>query len=212
MEERSSRCKDLKKLTAINNPQIPMQIISTIRQIASEFGVLGWVELSAALLVAIGCGGEFWILLNKLTRHIEPLPKNAGLVWRMLAWVDLKIRPIAVRLKINGRKLSEAKEQLLERSFVMLVAFGVSVEFICLMFSLHEVAALNAKSAKAEQVAALANERSLKLERENLIVRSNLFELAAKINPTRITPEARKRIIASLKEFPNKIKIDVIDI
>jgi hypothetical protein len=141
----------------IKKPTALMQIIiSTFRRIVSEFGMLGSLELFAAFLVAIGCGGELWILLNKLTRHIDPLPKTAGPFWRLLARLDTSIRPIAVRLKVKGRKLSEAKEQLLERIFVMLVAFGVGMEFICLMFSLHEVATLNAKASQAYERASNA--------------------------------------------------------
>lgn len=135
-----------------------MQILKVLREIVSEFGFLGSVELLAAFVVACGCVGEFWILLNKLTRHIEPLPKNVALLWRILARVDGAIRPIVVRLKISGRKISEPKESLLERFCVMLVALGVAVEFVCLTFSLPEVAELKKETA-------LANERTASMAR-----------------------------------------------
>ena len=120
-----------------------MHIVNTLSRILSDLGFLGCFEIFSALLVAIGCMGEFWIILNKLTRHVELLSKNASAFWRVLIWIDMVIRPIVVRLKIKGRKLPEAKEQLLERLFVMLVALGVGMEFIALMFSLHEFAKLN---------------------------------------------------------------------
>jgi len=154
------------------------------RAIIDAFGVLGWIELSAAFVVAIGCVGELWILINKLTRQIEPISPNASRFWRMLAWVDLRMRPLIVRLKIKGRKLSVPKEELLERLFVMLVAVGVTVEFVALPFSMFEIAELNRQAGQANKQAgeawklsAKANGRAALAESNNLVLRSNLWTL-----------------------------------
>jgi hypothetical protein len=160
-----------------------MHIINTLRRIVSEFGWLGWIELIAASLVAIGCGGELWVLLNKLTRHIEPLPKRTGACWKVIAWIDVTIRPFVVRLKINGRKLSEAKEQLLERSFVMLVALGVVIEFVCLIFSLHEVANLNEKAGQASKDAAESRRVAANTESNNLVLEQQIIDLKREKEP-----------------------------
>jgi len=179
---------------AIMKPDTPMHILSTLRLRIFEFGWLGWIEIFAASLVAIGCMGEFWILLNKLTRHIEPLPKSVGPGWKLLAWIDVTIRPIAVRLKIRGRKLSESKEQLLERSFVMLVAFGVGVEFVCLMFSLHEVAKLNEKADLAEERTTNAMVELAQLTKANLLLQLSVTNLNKATAPREIPTSMPKEL------------------
>lgn len=173
-----------------------MHIVNTLSRIICELGLLGCFEIFAALLVAIGCSGELWIILNKLTRHVEPLAKNPGVFWAILNWIDMAARPIAVRLKLKGRKLSEAKENLLERLFVMLVALGVGLEVIALMFSLHEFAKLNEKAGVAMERAAIADERSKQLESTNLGLLSQIEGLkldVAKANEL-AEKEARARV------------------
>ena len=120
---------------------------------------MGCVELFGALVVAIGCAGELWLLINKLTLHIEPVTKSENWFWRSLAWADSTARPFLIRLKIKGRKLPEAKEQLLERLFVILVAFGVAIEFFALPFSMNEIAALNKEAGDARKDAGIAIEQ-----------------------------------------------------
>jgi hypothetical protein len=132
-------------------PQANIDTINTMKRIFAAFGAVGWVELVAAFVVAIGCAGELWLLINKLTLHIEPIGKTASRFWRILARIDSKARPLLVRLKVKGRKLPEAKEQLLERIFVILVAFGVSIEFLCIPFSLNEIASLNEEAGRANE-------------------------------------------------------------
>jgi hypothetical protein len=127
-----------------------------------EFGFWGCWEIVAGLLVSVGCAGELWIILNKLTKHIEPNGKNISRVWRFLNWADAKTRPIWVSLKTKGRKLSEAKEGLLERLFVMLVAAGVTMEVIGAVASLHEIAKVKLEAAKANEQAGTANELAAK--------------------------------------------------
>jgi len=182
-------------------------------RIFSEFGVLGWLELSALLLVAVGCAGEMWILLNKLTRHIEPIGRNLNWFWRALVWCDAKTRPVCVFLKIKGRKLSEAKENLLERLFVTMVATGVGFEFVLAMFNLHEAALMkrqaseaNARAGAANEIAAKANERVAKLESTNgqtmLLVeqlRKQNLELEAAVQWRTITPTQESTFIAFIK-------------
>ncbi len=145
-------------------------------RLVQEFGLLGWTELCAALAVAVGCLGELWILANKLTRHVEPLSKSAGLFWRLLARADSLLRPIVVRFKLSGRRLPEVKEELIERVFVMLVAIGVSVELVCLMFSLHETAKLNEQAGKAIKLAAEARERTALVESNNAALLNRVEE------------------------------------
>jgi hypothetical protein len=190
-----------------------------------RFGVLGWFEIFFTFAVAIGCLGELWILLNRLTRHVEPLAKSSGAFWKMLAKTDAFFRPIAVRLKINGRKLSETKEHLLERFFVMLVAFGVSGELISAASSLKEIADLNDKASeakleagKANKLGAEANERASSNEvkvasiiASNLVleikleeIRSNSFALEEQMRPRTIEitrPATKLKAFAGTNAF-----------
>lgn len=185
------------------------------RAIVEAFGVLGWIELSAALLVAVGCLGELWILINKLTLHIEPIARSSGRLWQVMASIDKTVRPILVRLKIGGRKLPEAKEQLLERLFVLLVAFGVAVEFVCLPMSLLEIAHLNETAAnagrqageafqragEANEKAGLANDRASKADLERVKLEKVLEEWR---RPRTITKEQRETFIELLKGSPKR--------
>jgi hypothetical protein len=123
------------------------------------------------------------------------LPKNAGFFWKILARSDAIFRPIAVRLKINGRKLPEAKEHLLERFFVMLVAAGVAGEVISTIFSLHEIAELNG-------VASAASERAAIVESNNLVLRSNVVALELKLQPRTISPSQHERLVRALALGP----------
>jgi hypothetical protein len=152
--------------------------MTILRATLSAFGVVGWIELMGTFVVAIGCVGELWILLNRLTLHIEPIGKNLSKFWRMLSWMDSRSRPLLVRLRIGGRKLPAAKEQLLERVFTLLVAFGVTVEFISLPISMLEIAKLNGEVA--------------------VLTKANL-ELEALIQPRQIISGMRDKLIADLK-------------
>lgn len=178
-----------------------MHTIRTLIRNVFDFGFLGCSEVIAAFMVATGCIGELWIILNKLTKHIEPLAKNSGIFWKVLAWADSIVKPIILHLKIKGRKLPQAKEELLERFFVMLIGLGVGAELICLMFSLHEIAWLNNTSAQ--------------LESTNLVLRGKVLELEAKTRPRRIGKEQRDIMLRTLKptaDEPVTVEFSKIDV
>jgi hypothetical protein len=186
-----------------------MQILGNLWRLISSFGgVLGVVEVLAAMLVAGGCAGELWILINKLTRHVEPLGKNLNSFWRILSWLDSKCRPLSVRLKINGRKLSEAKENLLERLFVMTVAIGVAIELVAVLFSLRENAQLHRDAGEAKGLAAAANERTAIIESNNLVLRSNVAVLEFKLQPRIIYPQQITNFVYLTQLIP-KIPIKI---
>ncbi len=160
-----------------------MDISNAFNRIFSWFGFWGWWELFGAMLVAIGCGGELWILLNKLTLHVEGIGKSAGPFWKVLAWVDRKSRPTLVRLKIRGRKISEVKEQLLERAFVTLVALGVGLELIAIPAVLRESAEFNGKAATANKLAAEAVRKSSSNELARAKIELQLRQLQIATGP-----------------------------
>ncbi|HZL78943.1 MAG TPA: hypothetical protein VFC17_08820, partial [Candidatus Limnocylindrales bacterium] len=185
-----------------------------MERILAAFGVVGWVELFAAFVVAIGCAGELWLLINKLTLQIEPLGKSAGRFWRALAWMDSKVRPFLVRLKVKGRKLPEAREQLLERLFVILVAFGVAVEFLALPVSMHEVATLNEEAKQAGKDAGQANLQVVVLSNETVRLSANLedaksknIELAKQVFGLATQTELISTNIAQVRDMVNSPEI-----
>jgi hypothetical protein len=76
-----------------------MQTISTFNafvRLASTFGIWGWVDISAALLVSIGCVGEWWLLLKNHPK--EP----------------------------HASEGTTAKQHHIEGTFVTMVAIGVA--------------------------------------------------------------------------------------
>jgi hypothetical protein len=108
---------------------------ATIRSI-SAFGVWGWVDLAGASILLFGCGGELWLLFNKLPEHNERRASLKG-GWVFLDHAESVIRLVGVRLKIiRPRKFSDLKEHLLEGFFISLVAIGVGMEVCSLPFSL----------------------------------------------------------------------------
>ena len=128
-------------------------IFKAIVRAVSVFGVWGWVDLTGASILLIGCGGELWLLLNKLPEHNERRASLKG-CWAFLGSAESIIRLIGVRLKIiRPRKFSDLKGHLLEGFFISLVAIGVGLEMCSLPFSLNE-------SAKANKLAGQANERA----------------------------------------------------
>jgi len=198
----------------------------TFREILTAFGVFGWIELFAACVVALGCAGEMWLLINKLPPNTEPLPEDSGVLWRWLHSTDRTLRPLLVRLKLGGRKLPEAKEHLLERFFTMLVAVGVGIEFVALPFSLFEIARLNVEASNAAKDSALAkkqasdaNERTAVIESTNKVLSLKIEELTAEnlkmykeIQPRRITATQKKFLALLLSNAPKgKIVLSVND-
>ena len=204
-----------------------MEVFRITTSVFDLFGFWGWWELIAALMVAVGCIGELWILLNRLTQHIDEYGKNPSIFWRTLIAIDSKIRPFLLLLKIKGRKISDAKEQLLQRFFVMIVALGVALELIAIPFSLSEVAKLNKETAQAYELAGKSNQRAeiarkeaaaaheeaakfsmqaeelrqtnFVLQANLLILRSNVVALESEVQWRTFKPTQKAQIISTLK-------------
>jgi hypothetical protein len=188
-----------------------MHTIFTFRAIIrslSVFGLWGWVDLIGDLLVVVGCLGESWMLLNRFSKQMEAQGKRLGGVWRLLAFLEAKVRLVCVRLNIAGRKLSESKEHLLEALFVMLVAFGVGLELLSLPFSLLESARVGGDAADAKLFAAKVGTTNAQLVAENLVLRSNLVALEIKLQPRIITPQQIENFIF-LTEKVSKVPIKI---
>ena len=81
----------------------------------STFSILDWIEIVAAVLVAIGCIGELYLVFKNPPKDDEVL------------------------------KRFEKKKHLLERVFVCVVALGVTTELVALPFALKESAKLQAE-------------------------------------------------------------------
>ena len=158
-----------------------------INQILEIFGLWGLLDLIGAFFVVVGCLGELWILLNKLTQEAVPIGKNPNAFWRCIVKLDSWCRPFLLKLKIRGRKISEAKEHLLERAFVFLLSIGVATELVALPFGLLEVAELKVQVAESEKLSLELSKQVESLKSENL----KLFE---RIQPRRVTPEQKEEI------------------
>ena len=181
-----------------------MATITVVQKIFSWFGLLGWLEISAALMVALGCLGELWIVLNKLTRHIHEFGKTSSRIWKFLSWIDARLRPVFVRLKINGRKLPEYKEELLERFCVALITLGVGLELIVLPFELHEVATLNERAYSNEvQVQNLIS--------TNLVLTTNIAGLNLQVAAAQKEAANAQAVATQLKMdfYPRMLRTDV---
>lgn len=136
-----------------------VMIFKAIARLISAFGIWGWVDILGASILLFGCGGELWLLLNKLPEHNERRASLKG-CWMFLDRAESIIRLIGVRLNfIRPRKFSDLKEHLLEGFFISLVAIGVGMEMCSLPFSLSE-------SAKSNELAGQAKESASKFERE----------------------------------------------
>lgn len=97
----------------IMQPEIAMQtssiLIAVVRDL-SVFGVWGWLDLIGAIFVALGCAGEFVVLLNKIPEHNERRLNLKG-IWGIINDIDSGIRLTLARLKIvRRRKWSDLKE------------------------------------------------------------------------------------------------------
>jgi hypothetical protein len=144
-------------------PEATMSTVTIFKAIVrsvSVFGVWGWVDIVGASILLVGCGGELWLLLNKLPEHNERRTSLKG-SWVFLDRAESIIRLIGVKLKIiRPRKFSDLKEHLLEGFFISLVAIGVGMEVCSLPFSLHESATSNLEAKQAETNAATSYERA----------------------------------------------------
>lgn len=170
-------------------------------KIIQEIGFWGWVEVFAAFLVTIGCTGELWIELNKLTQHIDEYGKNLGPGWTSLVRIDSVLRLIFLRLKVKGRKISEAKEHLLERFCITLVVLGVGLELLAIPFSLWESAsmALDLKS------------QNLTLEKQLTKAKLELARINDRTSPMHIPDNRRTYGINLLSKFDaTPVSIDAI--
>lgn len=116
-------------------------------RILSSFSFLDWAEIGGSFSVASGCLGELWLLVQK-----PPLDPKELQTW-------------------------DSKKHFLERIFVTMVAFGVSLELVCLPISLRKTAELVDKNLQLEQQIAETSTNVVKIDPLNQLV-SDIFILA----------------------------------
>jgi hypothetical protein len=177
----------------------------TFKAIMAAFGFWGWADIGAALLVVFGCAGEWWILLNERPKHSR-IETTAGLLWKVLEYIDGIIRPVFTCLRITGYRLSEGKSHLLERFFMALVTVGVAIELLSLPFSLYEIAKVEKEAADANDRAGKAHQMVEGLRRES----ATLFAAGeeAKASAARSAEQAEKAKLEREKAEAGRLELE----
>jgi hypothetical protein len=148
---------------------IGFETFCSIPSLAS-FSGWNWVELIAALFVAVGCVGEMICLFFKGPKKEE--------------W-------------INAREFEETKLKW-EKFFAVIVALGVTAELFCLIRSIPEAIQRDKDVAKLKNTNAWIWQTNLALQKEVIEGQSKLAALQLRIQWRTITPEQKKVLIETL--------------
>lgn len=178
-----------------------------------------WIgfEVFAALLVAVGCGGEWYLHHHPAGRKKVEKEEHHKLESRFIAAVAVGVFmeffslghaiPEAIKLEKEAAdaqvQVKQLGVQIIDTSNIVAQAdLRIALANTQASNAVQEAADANARAKKFDADRAIVEKEAEEIRQTNFVLQTELLQLEAKTGPRTITPDERTALLSNLKKCP----------